>query len=213
MYSKDLVKLLEKNGWIKISQSGSHLKMRKRKSNGNYTDSHQRVTKRSSSYNFKENGAGIVPPLSSWNIIIQKKISIKKEGVFMNNYFYPAIFTYAPKDKCYIVDFIDLKGCSTTGNSIEESYLMAQDALGLYLSDLTDFPKPTIPYHDIPLEKNQFISIIEVDMIEYRKKYSNIAIKKTLTIPTWLNTLAEKNDINFSQVLQKAIKKELNISN
>lgn len=213
MYSKDLVKLLEKNGWIRISQSGSHLKMRKRKSNRNYTNSYQRAAQRSSSNNFKENGTKIVPPLFSWNIIIQKIISIKKEGVFMNNYFYPAIFTYDPKDEYYIVDFIDLKGCSTIGKSIEESYLMAQDALGLYLSDLTDFPKPTIPYHDIPLEKNQFISIVEVDILEYRKKYSNIAIKKTLTIPTWLNTLAEKNDINFSQLLQRAIKKELNILN
>ena len=52
-----------------------------------------------------------------------------------------------------------------------------------------------------------------MDLWEYRKKYSNIAVKKTLSIPTWLNTIAEKNDINFSQLLQKALKKELNINN
>ncbi len=131
----------------------------------------------------------------------------------MNNYFYPAIFTYDDENNYYIVDFIDLKGCSTFGKDIEEAYLMAKDALGLYLSDLEEFPKPTIPYSNIKLEKNQFISIIEIDLLEYRKKYNNLAIKKTLSIPTWLNTIAEKNDINFSQLLQKALKKELNIDN
>lgn len=130
----------------------------------------------------------------------------------MNNYFYPAIFTYDNEDKCYMVDFIDLKGCSTFGNSLAEAYLMAQDALGLYLSDLENFPEPTIPYSNDNLKENQFISIIEIDLLEYRKKYNNMSIKKTLSIPTWLNTMAEKNNINFSQLLQKALKQELNIN-
>ena len=130
----------------------------------------------------------------------------------MNIYFYPAVFTYDENDKCYMVDFIDLKGCSTYGKTINEAYLMAQDAMGLYLSDLETFPNPTIPYNNIKLNENQFISIVEIDLLEYRKKYSNLAVKKTLTIPVWLNTLAEKNDINFSQLLQKALKKELKIS-
>ncbi len=131
----------------------------------------------------------------------------------MNIFVYPAIFTYSEEDKCYMVDFIDLEGCSTFGNTIDEAYIMAQDAMGLYLSDLDSFPKPTIPYNKIHLEKNQFISLIELDLVEYRKKVNNISIKKTLTIPTWLNTLAEKNDINFSQILQKALKEELNLKN
>ncbi len=131
----------------------------------------------------------------------------------MNNYFYPAVFTYDEESKCYIVDFIDLEGCSTYGTNIDEAYILARDALGLYLSDLDKFPKPTIPYNHIKLKDNQFISIIEIDLLEYRKKYSNIAVKKTLSIPTWLNTLAEKREINFSQLLQKALKEELNIHN
>ena len=131
----------------------------------------------------------------------------------MNNYFYPAVFTYDEESKCYIVDFIDLKNCSTYGTSIDEAYIMAKDALGLYLSDLDTFPKPTIPYNHVKLKDNQFISIIEIDLQENRKKYSNIAVKKTLSIPTWLNTLAEKKEINFSQLLQKALKAELNIPN
>lgn len=130
----------------------------------------------------------------------------------MSNYFYPAIFTYDEDDKCYMVDFIDLKSCSTYGKTIEEAYLMAQDAMGLFLSDLETFPKPSIPYNNIKLNANQFISIIDIDLLAFRKKYSNISVKKTLTIPTWLNTLAEKHDINFFQLLQKALKEELKIN-
>ena len=131
----------------------------------------------------------------------------------MKNYFYPAIFTYDKSNKCYIVNFIDLEGCTTYGKTLDEAYLMAQDALGLYLSDLENFPTPTIPYNHINLDDNQFISLIDIDLIEYRKKYNNISVKKTLTIPMWLNTIAEKHDINFSQLLQKALKEELNLKN
>ena len=98
----------------------------------------------------------------------------------MNIYFYPAIFTYDENDKCYMVEFIDLKGCSTYGKTINEAYLMAQDAMGLYLSDLETFPNPTIPYNNIKLNENQFISIVEIDLLEYRKKYSNLAVKKNI---------------------------------
>ncbi len=122
---------------------------------------------------------------------------------------FPAIFTY--DGKCYNVDFIDLNGCSTFGGSIQNAYLMAQDAMGLYLDDLTNFPKPTLDFSNITLEKNQFISLVSIDMDEYRKKFNNKAIKKTLTIPEWLNHLAEKNNINFSQVLQEALKERLGI--
>lgn len=122
---------------------------------------------------------------------------------------YPAIFTF--DGKYYNVDFIDLKGCSTYGDSIPNAYFMAQDAMGLYLDELVIFPNPTLDISNIRLEKNQFITFISIDMDEYRKKYNNKSIKKTLTIPVWLNTLSEKNNINFSQVLQEALKEKLGI--
>ena len=122
---------------------------------------------------------------------------------------YPAIFTF--DGKYYNVDFIDLKGCSTYGNSIQNAYYMAQDAMGLYLDELTKFPNPTLDISNIKLEKNQFITFVSIDMDEYRKKHNNRSIKKTLTIPVWLNTIAEKNNINFSQVLQEALKEKLGI--
>ena len=122
---------------------------------------------------------------------------------------FPAIFTF--DGKYYNVDFIDLKGCSTFGDSIQDAYLMAQDAMGLYLDNLTNFPKPTLDLSNIILEKNQFISFVSSDMEDCRKKFNNKSIKKTLTIPEWLNYLSEKNNINFSQVLQEALKEKLGI--
>ena len=122
---------------------------------------------------------------------------------------FPAIFTF--DGKYYNVDFIDLKGCSTFGDSMQNAYLMAQEAMGLYLDNLTNFPEPTLDISSIVLQENQFISFVSIDMDEYRKKFNNKSIKKTLTIPEWLNYLSEKNNINFSQVLQEALKEKLGI--
>ena len=122
---------------------------------------------------------------------------------------FPAI--YDTENNSYIVDFIDLKGCSTFGDSIQNAYLMAQDAMGLFLDNLTNFPKPTLDFSNITLQKNQFVSFVSIDMDEYHKKFNNKSVKKTLTIPEWLNYLSEKNNINFSQVLQEALKEKLGI--
>lgn len=114
---------------------------------------------------------------------------------------FPAIFTF--DGKYYNVDFIDLKGCSTFGDSIQNAYLMAQDAMGLYLDNLTNFPKPTLDISKIILQKNQFVSFVSINMDEYRKKFNNKSIKKTLTIPAWLNYLSEKIILIFHKFYKK----------
>lgn len=126
---------------------------------------------------------------------------------------YPAIFTYLTDEtgQYYTVEFIDLPGCITEGKTISEAFYMAQDALGLYLDDETNFQESTTDFSHITLEKNQFINYVSIDMDEYRKKFNNKTMKKTLTIPVWLNTLSEKNNINFSQILQEALKNKLGI--
>ena len=129
----------------------------------------------------------------------------------MNEYIYPAIFTYDKNEECYLVDFIDLKGCSTYGNTLIEAFNMAQDAMGLYLDELKEIPEATNDFSAIKLKKNQFINYVNIDMNDYHRKHNNKAIKKTLTIPCWLNNLSEKNNINFSQVLQEALKERLGI--
>lgn len=125
---------------------------------------------------------------------------------------YPAIFTKMNDDgNYYVIDFIDLKNCITEGETIQEAYYMAQDAMGLFLDELVKFPEPTLDFSNIELKENQFISFVSIDMDYYRKKYNNKSVKKTLSIPSWLDTIAEKENINFSQLLQEAIKNKLEI--
>jgi len=129
-------------------------------------------------------------------------------------YAYAAIFTLESTG-LYSVAFPDLQGCYTTGDSISDAIYMAQDALNLTLYDLEQdgqhIPIASNP-HDIKVTSNQFISMIAVDTDVYRRFFENKSVKKTLTIPMWLNEQAELANVNFSQTLQKALKAELHIS-
>ena len=121
--------------------------------------------------------------------------------------FYPAVFT-PEDDGGYSVAFPDMNGCFTQGETIEEAYEMAFDALGLAIdfleSEKRTIPSPSAP-NQIKLNENEFIVIIEFDMLEYQKKHNSKSVKKTLTIPQWLNEEAMAKNINFSQVLQEAL--------
>ena len=128
-------------------------------------------------------------------------------------YYYPAIFT--KEKKGYSVTFYDIENINTQGDNLEEAITMAQDALGLYITDIIEdgkeIPTRTEEIEKISIKKNQILVLIELDFVEYNKRVDNKAIKKTLSIPSWLNTLAEKKSINFSQVLQEALKSRLNL--
>lgn len=130
----------------------------------------------------------------------------------MKNAIYPAIFTYDENEKCYLVEFIDFN-CSTFGKTLEEAFNMAKDALGLYLDSLLEYPKTTKEFNKIKLQNNQFVSLVDINMEEYYKKHSTKSVKKTLSIPEWLNDAAERKNINFSQLLQEALKSQLEILN
>ncbi len=122
---------------------------------------------------------------------------------------YPAIFTY--EDDQYWVEFVDLKGCFSDGKTLAEAMENAKEAMGLFLEDLEEYPKCTTDIKKIKLEDNQIISFVTINLEEHRKKYENKSVKKTLSIPAWLNTMAEKENINFSQLLQKALMDTLNV--
>lgn len=127
-------------------------------------------------------------------------------------YVYPAVFTQ--EDGAYSVVFPDLE-IATSGESLVEAMDMAQDALCLMLYDLEErkeVPPAATDITALYYEPGSFASLIECDTMEYRRFYDSKAVKKTLSIPSWLNTMAEKEDINFSAVLQKALKAELNLS-
>lgn len=122
---------------------------------------------------------------------------------------YPACF-YPEEDGGYSVEVPDLKGCITQGNSLEEAIQMAEDAaLGWLLTSIEDgeeLPSPS-NIRDVKLEqKNGFVSLLLLDLAVYSQKYgTRKSIKKTLTIPMWLNERAEKCGINFSKTLQDAL--------
>lgn len=133
---------------------------------------------------------------------------------FMAKYIYPAIFTQE-NNNGYSVHFPDLESCYTQGDDLQDAMEMAQDILCLTLYNLEkdnkDIPAPSTPT-EISVCENSFISLIIADTLEYRKFYDNKAVKKTLTIPNWLNELAIQNNINFSNVLQNALMEEMHLT-
>lgn len=131
---------------------------------------------------------------------------------------YPAIFTpYDDEGKQgYVVVFPDLPGCSTGADSLEKALEMAEDAAsGWLLTSIEDGEAipPASRIQDIhPEGEGAFANLVSLDIDAYAKQYSNKAVKKTLTIPQWLNTVAEKEGINFSGVLQQALIERLHTS-
>ena len=127
-------------------------------------------------------------------------------------YAYAAIFKEEVTG--FSVRFPDIEGCFTSGETLQDAILMAEDALCLMLYDLEENNKP-IPQatdiRNIQTANDERTSYVVCDTLEYRKLFDTKAVKKTLTIPSWLNTLAEKNDINFSAVLQNALKQTLDV--
>ena len=114
----------------------------------------------------------------------------------------------------YSINFPDLQGCYTSGDDMTDAVYMAQDVQNLTLYELEQDDKP-IPKasrpQDISISKDQFVSVIVVNTEAYRRIYENKSVKKMLTIPAWLNDKADKEGINFSHVLQRALKEKLHV--
>ena len=131
----------------------------------------------------------------------------------MAKYVYPAIFTKEAEGG-YSVSFPDVKGCYTQGETLTEALEMAEDALGLMLCTYEDkkieIAVPT-DIHDIHVESNQTVSLVLCDTVKIRKEIDNRAVKKTLSIPNWLNAEAESKGVNFSKVLQNALMEYLGV--
>lgn len=130
-----------------------------------------------------------------------------------DKYTFPAVFER--EENQYCVNFPDL-GCATFGDNLDEAMYMAKDLLEGYLWGLEDegeeIPVSTNP-EDVKVTKGQFVVPITAHMVDIRNEMMNKSINKNVTLPRWLNKIAEENKINFSQVLQSAIKERLNIRN
>ena len=124
----------------------------------------------------------------------------------MAKYVYPAVFTL--EEMGYSVYFPDLEGCYTCGDSLQDALIMAEDVLAFYLYDEEaaghEIPQASTS-DNISVQKGEFVNYIACDTMEYAKRHNNKAVKKTLTIPEWLNEAAIRQNINFSQVLQEAL--------
>lgn len=121
---------------------------------------------------------------------------------------YPALFSPWDSGDGYTVEFPDLPGCVTEGSTLAQAIEMAQDAAsGWVLGELEDgnvIPAASAPASITPAD-GEFVSAVVLDMDTYAEKYGSKAVRKNLTIPAWLNTFAEKQHINFSQVLTDAL--------
>nr|DAN67529.1 MAG TPA: hypothetical protein [Caudoviricetes sp.]DAT50958.1 MAG TPA: hypothetical protein [Caudoviricetes sp.] len=125
----------------------------------------------------------------------------------MKKYIYPAVFT-VEDGGLYSVEFKDLESCYTCGDDIDDAILNAQDVLSMvlyrYEKNGKTIPKPS-SILDIEIDDKSFTSYVVGDTDTYRRMHNNKAVKKTLTIPEWMNEVAIAQNINFSQVLQDAL--------
>lgn len=136
---------------------------------------------------------------------------------------YPVIYT--KEDTNYIAIFPDFYGLSTFGSTLSEAAEMAYDALAGTISMMVlenePLPSPT-PIEQIdeievlkeadlkPIEAQKAMLIVDVDA--YIKKYLSKSVRKSVTIPAWLDSAAKENRLSLSKLLQNAIKKEIGLS-
>lgn len=122
---------------------------------------------------------------------------------------YPACF-YPDEERkgAYAVVVPDLPGCVSGGDTLADAILMATDAASGWVLDELEDGKPApdaSPMESVTPDSGGFVNMLVLDMDTYAQKYGKKAVRKNLTIPAWLNTFAEINHINFSQILQDSL--------
>ena len=127
-----------------------------------------------------------------------------------NNYAFPAFFYY--DEDGISIEFPDLPGCLPCAQTSEEAFHNAKEALGLHLfgmeQDGEAIPAPTA-VKDLRPDDGAIAVMVEVFMPSVRDRINNKVVKKTLTLPSWLNREAEAANVNFSLILQDALKRYL----
>ena len=129
----------------------------------------------------------------------------------MNNYYaYPAFFYF--EENGISIDFPDLPGCLPCAETLEAAFRNAREALGLHLygmeQDHDPIPEPT-PVDQLSPEPGAVVTMVEVFMPSVRERLNNKSVNRTVTLPAWLNAAATERNINFSQVLQDALKAQI----
>lgn len=124
---------------------------------------------------------------------------------------YAAIFE--PGDNKVYVSFPDLPGCVTSGKDVSDAYDMAVDAANLWLTSAVEdqnepAPKAT-PIEQVEYSDGSWAMLIQVDTDEYMKKTETKAVRRTVSIPSWMDQIAQKRGISLSKVLQDALKEQI----
>lgn len=124
---------------------------------------------------------------------------------------YPIILT-PEKEGGYSVNVPDLQ-IGTQGETIAECIEMARDAIGLWAMCEQDEGRPVpVPVSLAPEHAdNEILTLVDVDFKAYRKAHDMRTVRKNVSIQSWLNDLAERENINFSQVLQDGLKERLGV--
>ena len=130
-----------------------------------------------------------------------------------DRYDFPALLHYT-RDGRIGITFPDLPGCVSQARSDEEAVSMATEALELHLYGMeqteTPIPKPS-RLSDVPTEPEEWTILVTAIMPLVREDMETKAVKKTLTIPAWLNRAAEAAHVNFSALLQRSLREHLGI--
>ncbi|WPC20240.1 type II toxin-antitoxin system HicB family antitoxin [Pediococcus inopinatus] len=123
---------------------------------------------------------------------------------------YPVIISHDKPD-LYLVHIVDFNS-DTSGTTLSEAIEMARDALseeGLARQDAgLSIPEPSF---DIEHPANTVVTYVDIDLAKYRKLSDNRTVKKTITIPSYLNELGREQDINFSETMTIALKEKLGV--
>jgi len=129
-----------------------------------------------------------------------------------DTYIYPAILNYT--ENVISIEFPDLPGCLPCADTSEEAARNAKEALGLHLwgmeKDNDSIPEPTDIF-DLEYSNAEIPLLVEVFMPPIRDRLNNKYVKKTLSIPQWLNVEAERAGVNFSLILQNGLKDYLHL--
>ena len=124
---------------------------------------------------------------------------------------YPIILT--PAERGFVVTVPDLQ-INTEDDDLNDAIEMARDAIGLWAITEQDAagaipaPRTVAPAH----EASEIVSLVDIDFDAYRRATDLRAVRKNVTLPSWLNTLAENAGVNFSQVLQDGLKARLHVA-
>ena len=128
---------------------------------------------------------------------------------------YPVYIYHTPEDKVpYYVDVPDFER-GTQGTSFEEALEMAEDLVNELIVSYQDMkaeiPEPSAPDHLSP-EDGAIVAWVIADPNEYRQKPDNRAVRKNVSLPSWLNHAAEQAGLSFSAILQEGLKEALGIT-